>query len=57
MDKRGLRISHVLKSYKVRAKFSTCTVVSVNGKPIEAKLCTFTLECTHFIFNLCPIYT
>jgi hypothetical protein len=25
--------------------------------PDKAKLCTFTLEYTHFIFNLCPIYT
>ncbi len=25
--------------------------------PVKAKLCTFTLEYTHFIFNLCPIYT
>jgi hypothetical protein len=23
----------------------------------EAKICTFTLESTHFIFNKCPIYT
>ncbi len=23
----------------------------------EAKMCTFTLESTHFIFNKCPIYT
>ncbi len=35
----------------------TCTVVSVNGTPVEAKLCTFTFESTHFVFNLCPIYT
>jgi hypothetical protein len=31
--------------------------VSVNGTPVEAKLCTFTLESTHFIFNLCHTYT
>jgi hypothetical protein len=30
--------------------------VSVNGTPVESKLCTFTLESTHFIFNYCPIY-
>jgi hypothetical protein len=29
----------------------TCTVLSVNGTLVEAKLCTFTLESTHFIFN------
>jgi hypothetical protein len=31
--------------------------VSVNGTLIEAKMCIFTLESTHFIFNKCPIYT
>ncbi len=31
--------------------------MSVNGTPVEAKLCTFTLESAHFIFNLCAIYT
>jgi hypothetical protein len=30
--------------------------VSLNGTPVEAKLCIFTLESTHFIFILCPIY-
>jgi hypothetical protein len=30
--------------------------VSVNGTPVETKLCTFTLESTHLIFNKCPIY-
>jgi hypothetical protein len=34
-----------------------CTVVSVNGTLVEAKMWTFTLECTHFLFNKCPIYT
>ncbi len=33
------------------AKFGTCTVV------VEAKMCTFTLESTHFIFNRCPVYS
>ncbi len=41
----------------ISAKFDTCTVVSVNGTLVEAKLCTFALESTHFIFNKCPIYT
>jgi hypothetical protein len=27
------------------------------GHHVEDKLCTFTLESTHFIFNLFPIYT
>jgi hypothetical protein len=31
--------------------------VSVNGTLVEAKMCTFTLESTHFIFNKYPIYT
>jgi hypothetical protein len=31
--------------------------VSVNETVVEAKMCTFTLESTHFIFNKCPIYT
>ncbi len=47
----------VIRFLGVSAKFGSCTVVSVNGTPVEAKLCTFTLECTHFIFDLCPIYT
>ncbi len=41
----------------VSAKFGTCTVVSVNGTPIEAKMWTFTLECAHVIFNKFPITT
>jgi hypothetical protein len=31
--------------------------VSVNGTLVESKICTFTLESTHFTFNKCPIYT
>ncbi len=31
--------------------------MSANGTLVEAKLCTFTLESTHFVFNMCPIYT
>jgi hypothetical protein len=30
--------------------------VSLNGILVEAKMCTFTLESTHFIFNKCSIY-
>ncbi len=29
----------------------------VNEIFVEAKMCTFTLDSTHFIFNKCPIYT
>jgi hypothetical protein len=39
------------------AKFGTCTVVSVNETLVEAKMCTLTLESTHFILNKCHIYT
>ncbi len=47
----------VIRFVSVSAKFGTCTVVRVNGTLVEAKMCTFTLESTHFIFNKCPIYT
>ncbi len=30
--------------------------MSVNRTLFEAKMCTFTLESRHFIFNKCPIY-
>jgi hypothetical protein len=56
-SKQGWSSYTVIHFLWVSAKFGTCTVVSVNGTPVEAKLCTFTLESTHFIFNLCPIYT
>ncbi len=47
---------NVIRFLWVSAKFGSCTVVSVN-ETLEAKMCTFTLESTHFIFNKCPIYT
>ncbi len=47
----------VIRSVWVSAKIGTCTVVTVNVTLAEAKMCTFTLESTHFIFNMCPIYT
>ncbi len=47
----------VLRFVWASAKFGACTVVSVNGTLVEAKMCTFTLESTDFIFNKCPIYT
>jgi hypothetical protein len=46
----------VIRFLWVSAKFGTCTVVSVNGTLVEAEMCTFTLESTHFVFNKCPIY-
>jgi hypothetical protein len=44
-------------SCQVNAKFGTGTIVGLNGTLVEAKRFIFTLECTHFIFNKCPIYT
>jgi hypothetical protein len=45
----------VIRFVGVSAKFGTCTVVSVNGTLVEAKMCTFALKSTNFIFNKCPI--
>ncbi len=47
----------VIRFVWVSAKHGTCTVESVIGTLVAAKMCTFTLESTHFIFNKCPIYT
>ncbi len=47
----------VIRFVLVSAKFDTCTVVTVNETLVEAKMCTFTLEFMHFIFNKCLIYT
>ncbi len=44
-------------AYQVNANFGTCTVVALNGTLVEAKMFTFTLECTHFILSKCPIQT
>jgi hypothetical protein len=45
----------VIRFVCFRAKFGTCTVVRVNWTLVESKMCTFTLESTHFIFNMCPL--
>jgi hypothetical protein len=50
-------VHKVIRFVLVSAKFGTCTVVSVNGTLVAAKMCTFTLESTHFIFNKCPLYS
>ncbi len=47
----------VIRFVWVSDKFGTCTVVSVNGTFVEAKMCLFTLNSTHFIFNKCPVDT
>jgi len=47
----------VFRFVRVSAKFGNCTFESVNVTLVAAKMCTFTLESTHLIFNKCPIYT
>ncbi len=47
----------VIRFLWVSAKFSTCTVVRVNGTLVEDKMRRFKGECEHFRFNKCPIYT
>ncbi len=47
----------VIRFLWVIAKFGACTVVSLNRTLLEAKICIFTLESTHFIVNKCSIYT
>ncbi len=47
----------VIRFVLVSAKFSTCTVVNVNGTLVEDKMRRFMGECAHFKFNKCPIYT
>jgi hypothetical protein len=46
----------VIRFEWVSAKFGTCTVVSVSGTLVEAQMCVFALESTHFFCNKCPIY-
>ncbi len=41
--KRGPSRTLLSDSCELSAKFGTCTVVSVNGTLLEAKMCTFTL--------------
>ncbi len=31
--------------------------MSVNGTLVEAKICTFIIESTHFVLNKCPLCT
>jgi hypothetical protein len=47
----------VIRFLGVSAKFSTCTVVRVNGTLVEDKMRRFKGECEPFRFNKCPIYT
>ncbi len=47
----------VIRFLWVSAKFSTCTVVRVNGTLVEDKMRRFKGECEHFRFYKCPIYT
>ncbi len=50
-------IRTVIRFLWVSAKFSTCTVVRVNGTLVEDKMRSFKGECEHFRYNNCPIYT
>jgi hypothetical protein len=52
-----MRSHTVVRFVLVSAKFGTCIVEKVNGTLVEAKMCAFTLESTHFIFKNCPIST
>jgi hypothetical protein len=45
----------VIRSCQDSYKFVTCNAVSLHGTLVEAKMFTFTLEGTHFIFNKCPM--
>ncbi len=47
----------VIRFVRVRAKFGTCTVVSVIGTLVEDKMLRFKDECAHLSFSKCPIYT
>ncbi len=47
----------VIRFVLVIAIIGTCTVVGVNWTLVEAKMFTFMLVSTHFIFNKCPSYT
>ncbi len=40
---------------QVSANLGTCSVVGLDGTLDEAKVFTFTLECTYFLFYKCPI--
>ncbi len=53
----GPYVHTVIRFLWVSAKFSTCTVVRVNGTLVEDKMRRFKGECEHFRFNKCPIYT
>ncbi len=41
-------------SCQFSVKFGTCTVVGLNGTLAEAKMFTFTLECTHLSLTRVP---
>jgi hypothetical protein len=47
----------VIRFLWASAKFSTCTVVSLNGTQAEDKMRTFKCECAQFSFNRRSIYT
>ncbi len=47
--------STVIRFVWVSAIVGTCTVVSVNGTPVEAKMFAFTFESADFVFSKCSI--
>jgi hypothetical protein len=47
----------VIRFVWVSSKFGTCTVESVNGTLVDAKIRIFKGECAQFSFNKCPVYT
>jgi hypothetical protein len=52
-----IKVVTVILSVRVSAKFSTCSVVSVNGTLVEDKMRRIKEECAQFSFNKCPVYT
>ncbi len=57
IESSGMQLQTTLLSVscQVSANFGTCTAGGLNGRLVEAKMFRFTLECTHFIFDKCPI--
>jgi hypothetical protein len=50
-------VYNVIRFLRVKVKFGTSTVVSVNGTLVEDKMRRFKSECAQLSFNKCPIYT
>ncbi len=48
-------IHTVIRFFSISAKCGICTVLSLNGKLVEAKVHVQCLPSTYFCFNKCPI--